>query len=188
MWASVVGFVSLAVLVACTSSGDVGDAGDAGDANERVRVVASFTILADMARGIGGDRVDVHTLVPTGTDPHEYEPLPDDIKATHDADLLLMNGLNLEGGDDGWFTRLVSATGQDPQRIIEASADIEPLFLGDDGRSGTQPEVNPHSFVDPVNGILMAEQVRDGLITVDPDHADTYEERGARYLAELQAL
>ena len=67
--------------------------------NEKLKVVTSFTIIADMAREIGGDLVEVYNLVPSGTDPHEYEPLPNDIKAATDADILFYNGLNLEGGE-----------------------------------------------------------------------------------------
>ena len=66
-----------------------------------LQVVTSFTIIEDLAREIGGDDVEIHNLVPTGTDPHEYEPLPQDIKKATDADILFYNGLNLEGGKNG---------------------------------------------------------------------------------------
>src|SRR5690625_6962610 len=66
-----------------------------------------------------GDAVDIHNLVPTGTDPHEYEPLPDDIKKATDADVLFYNGLNLEGGKNGWFFKMVDSVGQDEDSVLD---------------------------------------------------------------------
>src|SRR5699024_4878692 len=91
-----------------------------------LNVVSSFSILSDMVEEIGGDYVQVHNLVPIGTDPHDYEPLPEDIKAATDADLLFYNGLNLEGGDRGWFFRLINSVSQSEDNIYEASEGVEP--------------------------------------------------------------
>ena len=71
-----------------------------------------------MAREIGGDLVEVYNLVPSGTDPHEYEPLPNDIKAATDADILFYNGLNLEGGENGWFMKMMDAVNQKEENIL----------------------------------------------------------------------
>src|SRR5699024_7095094 len=92
--------ISIVVLVACGNNND--DTNDEKVDGDAIKVVSTFTIITNMAEEIGGDKVDVHNLVPTGTDPHEYDPLPDDIKAATDADVLFYNGLNLEGGDSGW--------------------------------------------------------------------------------------
>src|SRR5690625_1609789 len=86
-------------LAACGSNGVAEDDGETKEGT--LKVVSSFTIITDIAENIGGDYVDVHNLVPTGTDPHEYEPLPEDIKKATDADILFYNGLNLEGGEIG---------------------------------------------------------------------------------------
>lgn len=84
-----------------------------------------------MIESIGGEYVNVHNLVPIGTDPHEYEPLPEDIKVASDADLLFYNGLNLEGGENGWFFKLVKSVGKSEDKIIEASKGVKPLYLAD---------------------------------------------------------
>ena len=149
-----------------------------------LRVVASFTILTDMVEAIGGDLVDVHNLVPTGTDPHEYEPLPEDLKAVADADLLVMNGLNLEGGEQGWFARMVEVAAQNDPHLIEATTGVTPLTVGE----GPREEIDPHAFTDPNAGVLMAREIRDGLQSADPEHADEYREQGDAYIAELQAV
>src|SRR5699024_5335268 len=117
-----------------------------GEKGDSIVAVTSFTIITDIVEQIGGDVVEVYNLVPIGTDPHEYDPLPEDIKVATDADVLFYNGLNLEGGKDGWFHRLVDAVGQDEDVIFELSAGIEPQYL--DG----EKEMNPHGFLDPSVG------------------------------------
>lgn len=165
-------------------------ANTATSATEKIQVVTTFTILADMVTEIGGDRVEVHNLVPTGTDPHEYEPLPGDLRATADADLIFLNGLNLEGGDDGWFARLTQSVGQEESRIIEVSQEVKPLYLGEAGGEddSRKEEINPHSFTDPNNGILMAEAILAALQEADPDHSSEYSESAEAYITQLIEL
>ena len=174
--------VSALTLTGCTAAlpGSVGP-----NDPDQLRVVTSFTIIEDMVQAIGGDLVTVHNLVPTGTDPHDYDPLPDDIRAATDADLLLSNGLNLEGGDDGWFARLATAAQQPADRVVEAAGDISPRYLGE-GESDAQ--VNPHAFADPAAAIVMAETIRDTLMRVDPSQAPVYASQGEAYIAEIEAI
>src|SRR5690625_3579924 len=98
-------------------------------ANDTIKVVTTFTLIEDMVKEIGGDRVEIHNLVPTGTDPHKYDPLPEDIKAATDADVLFYNGLNLEGGDSGWFAKMISSVGQDWDRAFKLTEGVEPMYL-----------------------------------------------------------
>src|SRR5699024_12650741 len=93
----------LVLLAACgTDSEDRG-----GAANGSLKVVTPFTIIDDLAKEIGGENVEVHNLVPTGTDPHEYEHLPEDTKHVADADGLFYDGFNIEGGENGWFCKKI---------------------------------------------------------------------------------
>src|SRR5699024_5877073 len=103
-----VAFMTVIVLAACGGgNGDISNESEGPDTDnqateesgDQIQAVTSFTLLENMVKEIGGDKIEVHNLVPTGTDPHEYEPLPEDIKAATDADVLFYNGLNLEGGD-----------------------------------------------------------------------------------------
>ncbi|TXL64958.1 zinc ABC transporter substrate-binding protein [Cerasibacillus terrae] len=156
------------------------------DSKDALQVVTSFTTIEDMVHQIAGDQVDVYNLVPTGTDPHEYEPLPEDIKHATDADILFMNGMNLEGGEDGWFYKMVDSVNQDHDKVFELNEGVEPKYIG--GEDGIEEEVNPHSFLDPQVGITMATNLRDALIEVDPDNKDVYEENAAEYLERLEDL
>lgn len=157
---------------------------DASD--EPLQVVSSFTIISDMAEQIGQDKVEVHNLVPTGTDPHEYEPLPDDIKKATDADILFYNGLNLEGGEHGWFQKMVDSVGQDEDNVYSLTTQVEPMYIG--GEDGHEEEINPHSFIDPYVGVMMAEDMRDALIEIDPDNEDFYKKSGDEYIERLEEI
>src|SRR5699024_11952458 len=129
---------------------------------DKIQAITAFTLLEDMVKEIGRDKIEVHNLVPTGTDPHEYEPLPEDIKAATDADVLFYNGLNLEGGKNGWFGKMMDATGQDWDNAYELTEGVEPEYVvSGDGRD---EEINPHAFLDPHVGIKMAENTIDALI------------------------
>src|SRR5690625_3421544 len=178
--------LSIIALAACGNSED-NETTKETDSNEshsdKIQAVTSFTIIEDMVKEIGGDLVEVYNLVPTGTDPHEYDPLPDDIKAATDADILFYNGLNLEGGEHGWFNKMMDAVNQDWDVAFELAENVEPIHITSE--DGKEEEINPHAFLDPVVGIEMAEKARDALIEVDPDNQETYEENAEVYLEKL---
>lgn len=177
------------LLAACGQGGKKTSNNGSNDtaSEQRLKVVTSFTIIQDIAREIGGDDVEIHNLVPTGTDPHEYEPRPEDMKKTTDADILFYNGLNLEGGKNGWFFRMINSVGQKEKNVYSLTERVQPMYLSDNS-SNKKEEVNPHAFIDPAVGILMAEDMRDAFIEKDPVNKERYEERAALYLDRLLAI
>jgi len=170
------------VLTAC--NGDDQTNGD-NSSDKPLQVITTFTLLEDMVEQIGGDRVEIHNLVPIGTDPHEYEPLPADMAAAEDADVLFYNGLNLEGGDTGWFAKLVDSVGQKDDAIFEVSTGVDPQYLTS---TEGETEINPHGFLDPNVGIKMTENTRDALVKIDPDHKEIFEENAEAYLETLREI
>lgn len=152
-----------------------------------VRVVATFSILADIATAIGGDDVDVHSIVPLGVDPHEYSPLPKDVQKTTEADVVLWNGLNMEVGG-AWFEALIDVANKDmdSDRVVEVSAGVEPMYLASE--DGSTSEINPHAFLDPQVGMIYATNIRDGLIAADPAAEPTFRANAEQYLAELKEI
>lgn len=192
-----IGLSLLAVLMlaACGNNNEEGsstnqngknDSEPKSEENEKLNVVASFTIIADMAREIGGDYVNVYNLVPSGTDPHEYEPLPDDIKAATDADILFYNGLNLEGGENGWFMKMMDSVNQKEENIYRLTERVDPQYLSNE--DGSEEEVNPHSFIDPAVGIKMAEDMRDALMKVSSNNSEQIKAQGDAYVERLKEL
>lgn len=148
-------------------------------AAEPIRVVASFSVLADMAREIGGERVAVTALVGPGGDVHTYEPKPTDAQAVRQAKLLVVNGLGLEG----WMGRLQQAAGFKGLAIV-ASRGIKSEMMEEDGKRVT----DPHAWQDLANGRLYAMNIRDGLIGADPEGKAIYQANAARYVAAIDAL
>lgn len=173
-------FVVIIFFGACSNNKDINeDEGIEGNIN----IVTSFTIIRDMAEQIGKNKVNIYNLVPTGTDPHEYEPLPNDIKKAEDADILILNGMNLEGGQAGWFYKMIDSVDQSKDKVFELNKGVDPKYLTDG--KGSAEEINPHSFLDPQVGIKMAENLRDALIEVDPSNKEYYENNAEEYLKEL---
>lgn len=168
------------------SPADEGDNEEATADDDKLFVITSFTLIEDMVKQIGGDLVETTNLVPIGTDPHEYEPLPEDTKAATDADIIIYNGFNLEGGDHGWLAKLADSVGKSDDDMYELMAGAEPMYLS--GEDGQEEEINPHTFLDPVLGIHMAENTVEALVAADPDNEDVYREQGETYIDELKEI
>ena len=144
-------------------------------AEDRLNVVVSFSILGDLVKNVGGDRVDVATPVGPNGDVHVYAPAPSDAKKNADARLLVMNGLGLEG----WLPRLVQSAGS-KATIVTASNGIAPLQLGSDA--------DPHAWQSVPNVRIYVANIRDALIAADPADAAVFRANADRYLKELDAL
>jgi len=177
----------------------------AAQAEERLQVLASFSILADMVEQVGGERVVVTPLVGPDSDTHVYSPSPSDARALAEADLVVFNGLRFEG----WMERLIDASDYAGPRVT-ASDGIEPLaFAGHDdpghedhehdpGHDHDAPDPaahddhdhgdqDPHGWQDLSRGAIYVANIRDGLIEADPANAPLYRDNAERYLAALEA-
>ncbi|GIN72122.1 manganese-binding lipoprotein MntA [Bacillus sp. J14TS2] len=179
--------MALLLIVGC-SSNDTGanDGSDTGDTADSLKVVTTYSILYDMVQEVGGDRVDVYSIVPIGQDPHEYDPLPEDVKQTADADMVFYNGLNLEEGN-GWFDRLLETTDKDgdDSSVYVLSEGVEPKYLTTEGQENEQ---DPHAWLNIENGIKYVENARDMLIKEDPEGESYYTENADKYIEELRKL
>jgi zinc/manganese transport system substrate-binding protein len=144
-------------------------------AQDKLSVIASFSIPGDLARNVGGDRADVATLVGANGDVHVYTPAPGDAKKISDAKLVIVNGLGLEG----WLERLVQSSGSKAPIVI-ASNGIAPRRLGS--------HVDPHAWQSVANAKIYVANICDGLSAADPDGAAVYRANAEAYLAKLDAL
>jgi zinc/manganese transport system substrate-binding protein len=148
-------------------------------ASDKVNVVATFSILADFVRNVGGDRVDVTALAGPNADAHVYTPSPSDAKKIAAAKLVVVNGLGLEG----WLPRLVKSSGGNAITLI-ATKGITPLRPG----GGHHADADPHAWQSVANAKIYVGNIRDALMTADPDGAATYRGNADQYLARLDAL
>ncbi|TGB03453.1 metal ABC transporter substrate-binding protein [Halobacillus salinus] len=174
--------LTLGMLAACGSEEADGNTEDDG----KVEVVTTYSIVYDIVKNVGGDMVEIHSLAPIGSNPHEYDPLPEDVKKATDADAVFYNGLNLEAGN-AWFDKLMETAGKSGEDapVFRMSEDVEPMYLTSEGNEG---EEDPHAWLNIENGIQYAKNARDGLIEVDPENKDVYEKNAADYIEKLQSL
>ena len=146
----------------------------------KIKAVATFSILADVVANVGGDRVEVTTLVGPDGDAHVYSPTPADARRLSEAKIVFTNGLKFEG----WIDRLVKSSGTKAPTVELAKA-VRPLTNQDGHGHGA---MDPHAWQDVSNVKLYAAAVRDALVAVDPDGKAVYEANTAAYLAKLDAL
>lgn len=146
-----------------------------------LKVVATFSILGDFVKNVGGDKVSVATLVGPNGDAHVYAPSPADAKTLGDAKLVFTNGLGFEG----WMARLTRAAAGKATQVV-ATRGIAPRKSADDHGHGH--DADPHAWQSVANAKVYVANIRDALAAADPANADTYKANAATYLAKLDAL
>ena len=148
----------------------------------KIPVVASFSILGDFVKNIGGDRISLTTLVGAGADAHVYSPTPNDAQKLLQAKIVFINGLKFET----WMDRLVSSSGT-KAKIIVTTRGIKTLETKG-GHDHDEHGVDPHAWQDVANAKIYSTNIRDALTELDPTGKATYESNTANYIAKLDAL
>ncbi|MBX8938946.1 metal ABC transporter substrate-binding protein [Enterococcus gilvus] len=174
------GIISLLILAGCgTKTNESSTTND----SKKLEVVATNSIIADMVKEVGKNKVSVHSIVPVGTDPHEYEPLPEDTKKASEADVVFYNGLNLETGN-GWFNKLMeTANKKEDKDYFAVSKEVEPIHL-----TSNSKQEDPHAWLDISNGILYVKQIQSVLSKKDPDNQAEYKKNAEAYIKKLEEL
>ncbi|KKD22391.1 MULTISPECIES: manganese ABC transporter substrate-binding lipoprotein MntC [Staphylococcus] len=156
--------------------------------HEKIKVVTTNSILYDMVKNVGGDKVDIHSIVPIGQDPHEYEVKPKDIKALTDADVVFYNGLNLETGN-GWFKNALSQANKSYEdgSVVKVSKNVKPLYLNG-AKEGDESKQDPHAWLSLDNGIKYVEEISKALIKKNDKYKDDIQSNTKDYIAKLEDL
>ena len=154
--------------------------------NSKLKVVTTNSIIADITKNIAGDKIELHSIVPVGQDPHEYEPLPDDVKKTSQADLIFYNGINLETGGNAWFTKLVqNAKKEENKDYYAVSKGVDVIYLEGENEKGKE---DPHAWLNLENGMIYAKNIAKQLSEKDPKNKEFYESNLKSYLEKLSQL
>ncbi len=169
-----------------------------------IQVATTMSVLADMVKNVGGERVQVTNIIPVGAGPEDYQPSPADARTLAQADVLIANGFGLEE----WLDDLFESAGKPELRRFDAAEGLTPLE-SDHAEEGHSEEAsgtavaeeghseeaghehakgNPHFWLSAANGIVYVENIRDALSDVDPAGAQTYAANAERYIAELRQL
>ncbi|MEB3230828.1 MAG: metal ABC transporter substrate-binding protein [Leptolyngbyaceae bacterium] len=168
--------------------GDVDAPGTAGttveptaklETRDKPKVLTTFTVLADMAQNVAGDKLEVASITRIGAEIHGYEPTPSDIVKAQEADLILANGLNLER----WFEQFLGNVKDVPSVVLTEG--IEPIAIAS-GPYADKP--NPHAWMSPQNALVYVENIRKAFVTLDPDNADTYNANARVYGEQIEAI
>lgn len=148
-------------------------------AADKIKVVTSFTVLADMARNVAGDAAEVVSVTKAGAEIHNYQPTPRDIGRSRGADLILWNGLNLEL----WFEKFLERLDGIPSAVL--SDGVEPMSIGSGPYDGLP---NPHVWMSPSDALIYIDNIEAALASADPDNADIYQTNAEQYKAEIEAV
>ena len=180
---TIIGMMTLAALF-LTACGSASTGSDGA-----LSVLASTSFLADIAQNVAGDRLQVQSLLPIGSDPHAYQPAPSDVAKIAESKVLILNGLEYEH----FIEPLLENAGGE-RLVIEATAGLTPLQMeehADEAESGDSHGYeagDPHMWLDPNLVITYVENIRDGLSEADPEGAEIYAANAAAYIVQLQDL
>ncbi len=144
---------------------------------DRLKVVTTFTVLADMVQNVAGDAADVVSITKPGAEIHGYEPTPQDLVRAIDADLILWNGLNLEL----WFEQFLANLGEKPS--VTLTDGIDPISIAEGAYEG---KANPHAWMGLDNALIYIDNIEAALAEYDPENADVYAENADVYRTALQ--
>lgn len=145
----------------------------------RIKVVTTFTVLADMARQVAGDAADVVSITKPGAEIHGYQPTPRDLLQAQDADLILWNGMNLEL----WFEQFLRNLGNIPSVTLTEGIDPIPIAAG-----AYQGLPNPHAWMGLENAMVYVDNIATALSARDPGNTATYMQNAAAYKDRLRAI
>ncbi len=145
---------------------------------ERPVVVVTNSILADMTQQIGGDAIEVKSIVPIGGDPHLYEPKPRDVNMVNKADLVLMNGLTLEG----WIKEMITNSGT-KGKVVTVTEGISPI-----ASAAYADSPDPHAWMDPQRGMMYGQNIQKALIDLVPEEKALFEANFNAYVTSMQEL
>ena len=151
---------------------------------DKVKVAVSFDAMGEFVKAVGKDKVEVHTVIPAGTEPHGFEPSTETMKALSGADVFVYNGLGMEP----WQEKVVEAAHNDKLVKIEASKGIDAIKNTDPEEVEEHGEFDPHAWLSLTCAAQEVQNIADGLAQADPANKDFYEKNAKEYIAQLESL
>ena len=153
-------------------------------ASGKVKVSVTFNALYEFAKAVGGDKVEISTIIPAGTEPHDFEPKAQDLVGLSEAQVFIYNGLGMEL----WAQDAVTAAGNGDLIVTDASDGVEAIENTDGGESAEHRQYDPHIWLSLKCAEIEVANIKDALIKADPANKDYYEKNCADYIAQLESL
>lgn len=170
--------LAVSLLTACQS-----EPAQKADPN-KIQVAVSFNAMKEFTEAVGKDKVQVTTLIPDGTEPHEFQPTPREIKAINHAQVLVVNGMGMEP----WLDDAVKAADNKKLITVKAAQGVTPIILSDPAEKREHGDDDPHTWLSLVNAQIEVQNIADALAKADPDNAQYYQDNAQAYKAQLQQL
>jgi zinc transport system substrate-binding protein len=180
--------LSALVLAGCGTAKQATENAGEQKAEKKLKVVTTFYPMYDFTKNIVGDYADVVTLIPSGAEPHDWEPTPKDMETIQQADVLVYNGAGMER----WVDKVIKSTNNDKLKVVEASKGID-LMEGtaeeeEGDEHGNEKHLDPHVWLSPVLAQKEVKSIEDAVVQADPSHKDIYEKNAEAYISKLNDL
>ncbi len=153
-------------------------------ANNKIKVSVSFDALKEFASAVGGDKVEISTIIPDGTEPHDFEPKAQDLVGLSEAQVFIYNGLGMES----WAEDAVSAANNNELVVVAASQGITPITNTDEEEINEHGQYDPHIWLSLKNAETEATNIKNALVKTDPENKDYYENNCSSFISQLESL
>ena len=173
--------VCLSAILGFTACGSQ-DSGESTDG--KVKVSVTFNALYEFTKAVGGDKVEISTIIPDGTEPHDFEPKAQDLVALSSAHVFVYNGLGMEA----WADDAISAAGNEKLITVDASAGISPITNTEEGEISEHGQFDPHIWLSVKCAQTEVTNIKNALIKANPENKDFYESNCADYIAKLDTI
>lgn len=184
---SLISMILLMNLAACGNK-NVGASVNENDSfnsnNGKVKVVASFNAITQFVKAVGKDKVDVKTIIPNGTEPHDFEPKPKDLENVSKAKIFVYNGLGMEN----WVDKTIGAIDNKELVVVEASRGCNPIRNNSEENIKEHSQYDPHIWISLSGAKIQAKNIKDALVKADPSNKDYYEKNYDEFAAKLDAM
>ena len=181
-------FNKIIVLIVCLSSilgfTACGSQDSGESAAGKVKVSVTFNALYEFAKAVGGDKVEISTIIPDGTEPHDFEPKAQDLVALSSAEVFVYNGLGMEA----WAEDAITAAGNEKLIVVDASSGISPISNTEDGEISEHGQYDPHIWLSLKCAQTEVSNIKNALIKASPENADYYETNCSEYIAKLKSI
>jgi len=172
------------LIMAMTASFAACGSNNSGEVSDgRVKVSVTFDALCEFVEAVGGDKVVVSTIIPVGTEPHDFEPKAQDLVTLGSAQIFVYNGLGMEA----WAAEAIAAAANGALIAVDASKGITPIKTGSSDTS-SQGQYDPHIWLSLKCAEIEASNIKDALVKADPENKDYYEKNCADYISKLESL